>query len=53
MSCVGDAQEPGGVRLSWRGIVLQTARWPVVLWALINVVLRVKRSYMITPKGKA
>ncbi len=26
--------QPGGVRLSWRGIVLQTARWPVVLWAL-------------------
>ena len=45
--------QPGGLRLSWRGIVLQTARWPVVLWALINVVLRVKRSYMITPKGKA
>ena len=45
--------QPGGVRLSWRGILLQTARWPVVLWALINVVLRIKRSYMITPKGKA
>lgn len=44
--------QPGGVRLSWRGIVLQTARWPVVLWALINVVLRIKRPYMITPKGK-
>ena len=44
--------QPGGVRLSWRGIVLQTARWPVVLWALINVVFRIKRSYMITPKGK-
>ena len=29
------------------------ARWPVVLWALINVVLRIKRPYMITPKGKA
>jgi cellulose synthase (UDP-forming) len=45
--------QPSGVRLSWRGIVLQTARWPVVLWALINVVLRIKRPYMITPKGKA
>jgi cellulose synthase (UDP-forming) len=44
--------QPGGVRLSWRGIVLQTARWPVVLWALINVALRIKRPYMITPKGK-
>jgi cellulose synthase (UDP-forming) len=45
--------QPAGVRLSWRGIVLQTARWPVVLWALINVVFRIKRPYMITPKGKA
>jgi len=45
--------QPGGVRLSWRGIVLQIARWPVVLWALVNVVLRIKRPYMITPKGKA
>jgi cellulose synthase/poly-beta-1,6-N-acetylglucosamine synthase-like glycosyltransferase len=45
--------QPAGVRLSWRGIVLETARWPVVLWALINVALRIKRSYMITPKGKA
>jgi len=44
--------QPGGVRLSWRGIVLQTARWPVVLWALINVMFGIKRSYMITPKGK-
>jgi len=45
--------QPGGVRLSWRGIVLQTARWPVVLWALVNVLLGIKRPYMITPKGKA
>jgi cellulose synthase (UDP-forming) len=44
--------QPAQVRLSWRGIVLQTARWPVVLWALINVLLRIKRPYMITPKGK-
>jgi cellulose synthase (UDP-forming) len=44
--------QPAGVRLSWRGIVLQTARWPVVLWALVNVLLRIERPYMITPKGK-
>jgi cellulose synthase (UDP-forming) len=43
--------QPSGLRLSWRGIVLEIARWPVVLWALINVVLRIKHSYMITPKG--
>ncbi len=43
--------QPQGLRLSWRGVILQTARWPVVLWALVNVVFRVKRNYMITPKG--
>jgi cellulose synthase (UDP-forming) len=41
------------VRLSWRGVILEIARWPVVLWALVNVVLRIKRDYMITPKGVA
>ena len=43
--------QPTGLRLSWRGVLLEIARWPVVLWALINVLLRVKRPYMITPKG--
>lgn len=43
--------QPGGVRLSWRGVILEIARWPVVLWALVNVILRIKHSYMITPKG--
>jgi cellulose synthase (UDP-forming) len=42
---------PVGLRLSWRGIVLHVARWPIVLWALVNVVLRIKHPYMITPKG--
>jgi cellulose synthase (UDP-forming) len=45
--------QPDGVRLSWRGVILEIARWPVVLWALVNVVLRIKRDYMITPKGVA
>jgi cellulose synthase/poly-beta-1,6-N-acetylglucosamine synthase-like glycosyltransferase len=45
--------QPRGVSLSWRGVILQTARWPVVLWALINVALRITRPYMITPKGVA
>jgi cellulose synthase (UDP-forming) len=43
--------QPLGVRLSWRGLLLGIARWPVILWALINVVLGIKRPYMITPKG--
>ncbi len=44
--------QPQGVHLSWRAIVLETARWPIVLWAVINVVLRIERPYMITPKGR-
>ncbi len=43
--------QPAGVMLSWRGIVLHIARWPVVLSALIQVLLRVHKPYMITPKG--
>lgn len=45
--------QPGGVRLSWRGVILEIARWPVVLWALVNVLFHIKHSYMITPKGVA
>jgi cellulose synthase (UDP-forming) len=43
--------KPQGLRISWRGAVLTVARWPVVLWALASVVMRIKRPYMITPKG--
>ncbi|MGH3143615.1 MAG: glycosyltransferase family 2 protein, partial [Gaiellales bacterium] len=43
--------QPVGLRLSWRGMLLEIARWPVVLWALIIVLLGISRSYMITPKG--
>lgn len=42
---------PRGLVLSWRGVLLEIARWPVVLWAFVNVAFRVKRPYMITPKG--
>jgi cellulose synthase (UDP-forming) len=44
--------QPAGIGLSWRGVVLEVARWPVVLWAVANVLLGIKRPYMITPKGK-
>lgn len=44
--------QPKNVNLSWRGIVLHIARWPIVFWALINVLLEVKKPYMITSKGK-
>lgn len=42
---------PKGLELSWRGVVLHVARWPVVLSALIQVILRVEKPYMITVKG--
>jgi cellulose synthase (UDP-forming) len=43
--------QPAGVSLSWRGIVLHIARWVVVLSALVQVILRVQKPYMITVKG--
>jgi cellulose synthase (UDP-forming) len=42
--------QPKGMRLTWRGVVLHVARWPIVFWAFLNVVFRVKHPYMITPK---
>ncbi|MCU0314146.1 MAG: glycosyltransferase [Solirubrobacteraceae bacterium] len=44
--------QPAGVNLTWRGVLLEIARWPIVLYAVVNVLLRVKRPYMITPKGE-
>jgi len=44
--------QPPGVGLSWRALVLEVARWPIVLWAVANVLLGIRRPYMITPKGK-
>jgi cellulose synthase (UDP-forming) len=43
--------QPPGVGLTWRAVVLEVARWPIVLWAVANVLLRIERPYMITPKG--
>lgn len=43
--------QPQGMLLSWRGIALQIARWPVVLSAFVQVLLRREKPYMITPKG--
>jgi cellulose synthase (UDP-forming) len=42
---------PEKVSLSWRGIVLHVVRWPIVLSALIQVLLKVQKPYMITVKG--
>ncbi|MFN0070049.1 MAG: glycosyltransferase family 2 protein [Chloroflexota bacterium] len=43
-------QEPRHLGLTWRGMVLHVARWPIVVWALMNVCLRIKHPYMVTPK---
>lgn len=42
---------PKNLDLSWRGILLHIARWPIVLSAFIQVILRVQKPYMITVKG--
>lgn len=43
--------QPAGAGLTWRGIVLHIARWVVVVSALVQVILRVQKPYMITVKG--
>ena len=42
---------PKNISLSWRGIVLHVARWPIVFSALIQVLFKVQKPYMITVKG--
>ena len=43
--------KPYQLGLSWRGVILHIARWPVVLSAFVQVILRVQKPYMITVKG--
>jgi cellulose synthase (UDP-forming) len=42
---------PRGMSLTWRGVVLHAARWVVVLSALVQVIFKVQKPYMITVKG--
>ncbi|MFF2243836.1 glycosyltransferase family 2 protein [Arthrobacter sp. NPDC058130] len=44
-------QHPKGLWLSWRGVVLHISRWVTVVNAFVQLVLRVKKPYMITSKG--
>jgi cellulose synthase (UDP-forming) len=46
-------QCPRNLHMSWRGVALHLARWVVVLNAFVQVLLRVKKPYMITVKGMA
>jgi hypothetical protein len=43
--------QPKGLRLSWRGIILHAVRWPIILRAIIAALFKIKKPYMITPKG--
>lgn len=43
--------QPHNLHLSWRGILLHAARWPIILRAIVAALFRVKKPYMITPKG--
>jgi cellulose synthase (UDP-forming) len=43
--------QPRRISLSWRGVTLHVARWVIVLSALLQVLLRVRKPYMITKKG--
>jgi cellulose synthase (UDP-forming) len=44
--------QPSHVHLSWRGMILHAVRWPVILRAILCAGFRIKKPYMITPKGK-
>ncbi len=43
--------QPKNVFLSWRGMILHVVRWPIVLRAIVSSSFRIKKPYMITPKG--
>jgi len=44
--------QPAGIGLTWRGMLLHVVRWPIVLKAVLSATFRVKKPYMITPKGQ-
>jgi len=43
--------QPRNLSLSWRGIILHAITWPIILRAIIAALFKVKKPYMITPKG--
>lgn len=43
--------QPRKLFLSWRGMILHTVRWPIILRAVLSVAFKIKKPYMITPKG--
>lgn len=43
--------QPRNLSLSWRGVILHAITWPIILRAIIAVIFKIKKPYMITPKG--
>jgi cellulose synthase (UDP-forming) len=43
--------QPRNLMISWRGVVLHAARWPIILRAIFAAAFKIKKPYMITPKG--
>lgn len=43
--------QPSNVMLSWRGVILHAVRWPIILNAILAAAFKIKKPYMITPKG--
>lgn len=37
--------------MTWRQILLQVSRWPIVLMAIAQMLFGIQKPYMITPKG--
>jgi cellulose synthase (UDP-forming) len=44
--------QPKNLFISWRGMILHAVRWPVIFRAITASLFKIKKPYMITPKGK-
>ena len=44
--------QPKKLMISWRGMILHAVRWPIILRAIRAALFKIKKPYMITPKGK-
>lgn len=44
--------QPKNIGLTWRGMILHVVRWPIIIRAIFSALFKIKKSYMITPKGK-
>ncbi len=44
--------QPKNLFISWRGMILHAVRWPIIFRAIVAALFRIKKPYMITPKGK-